>query len=81
MEKLSENVLKWIFGIIASLILTLGGWVYDMSGTIAELRSEVNSHERQLQNLWRNYNIAQDKENAALQRVVKLETQIENCCY
>lgn len=42
--------------------------------------STQESHTRQLQNLWGKMNIAQDKEEAALQRLTRIEVQQEICC-
>lgn len=42
--------------------------------------STQESHSRQLQNLWGKMNEAQNKEEAALQRLVRIEVQQEICC-
>ena len=81
MKEINNAVVKWLFGVLASIILALGSWVYSMSGIIAKQDNMIESHERQLINLWKKVNEAQEKENIAVQRLARLEADVNNCCY
>lgn len=72
----NEKLVQWGLGIAGSLILSLGGWVYSQGAAIEVLKEKVSDNERQLQNVWRNYNTALDQKEIAIQRLVR----VENCC-
>lgn len=45
---MSESILKWALGIVGSLILSLGGWVYNQGANIAVLENKIQNLEHQI---------------------------------
>ena len=44
-------------------------------------KSTQEAHARQLRSIWEKYNDAQEKELRNEQRLTRIETNLDNCCY